>query len=517
MIIMKQYQLIRKSRDQGLTIHAIAQKLGRDRKTVRKYYRMDQDEFLSRLEAAAERGKVFATYRDEIVEIYSNHPDKPVYSAGIYDYLVEKHGSLPGSERTLRNYLSYLKMSGALPRGKGREYKPVSPLPYGKQAQIDFGQEVTNLGKAYFVVVVLSRSRYRYVAAQERPFATHDVILHLVDAFEYFGGVPESLVLDQDRTMLVAENLGDLAMTKAFADFVAEQGFTLHACRAADPESKGKVENSVKFVKTNFFSSRTFKDFDDLKVQLRHWLGRVNVRISQATRLMPLSDFEANEKPALRPCRPSLFRASFAAGPQKRRKVDQQSLICVGGTRYSVPSGYRRGEVTIELRGERLLVFDPTSGVQVAEHRIVKGAAAPIVDDAHYKDRSAPIKALRDGFLDLHPEQREWRTFVESNWKAYHRYYREHARRLERLLAPGIDSSKLEAALARCMKLELWSAQDLLDAYAAEGGILESERKALVRSMDGVARAAPPEVEMRSLDAYKDLLDRAVSRNGGQA
>ena len=125
------------------------------------------------------------------------------------------------------------------------------------------GQSVQNeLGKAWFAALVLSRSRYRYVAAQSRPFTTDDVIGHLLDGFEFFGGMPEELVLDQDRTMIVAENLGDLATTKAFADFVAEQGLRLHVCRAADPESKGKIENAVKYVKTSFFSSRSFATFD---------------------------------------------------------------------------------------------------------------------------------------------------------------------------------------------------------------------------------------------------------------
>jgi len=514
MMSMKQYQMILKAKNRGLTINEIARSLGHDRKTVRKYYRMDKEEYLRYRGNAAERGKAFAEYRDEILEVYRNHPNRPVYSSGMYDYLLERHGPLPGSERTLRNYLAYLKASGALPRGKGREYKPVAPLPYGKQAQLDFGQETTNLGKAYFVVVVLSRSRYRYVAAQATPFTTHDVIGHLLDAFEYFGGVPETLVLDQDRTMLIAENLGDLVTTQAFTEFVAEQGFTLHACRAADPESKGKVENSVKFVKTNFFSSRTFTDFDELRVLLRRWLARANARICQATKLMPLSDFEANEKPMLRPCRASIFRRS---GARERRNVDKQSLIAVGGVRYSVPSEYRLGEVEIELQSERLLVFDPTSGCLIAEHRVVRDAAAPVTDDAHYTDRGAPLRALRDGLLAHHSDSSAWRSFVEGNWNAYHRYYREHARRLERLCAAGVDRPKLEAALARCAGLDLWSAQDLLDAYVAEGGVLEAPRRAFSQPTLGGSRVTPPVVQTRSLDVYADLLEQSASRNGGQA
>jgi transposase len=478
---------------------------------------MDKDTFTTYLERVAERGKAFADYRDEILEIYRNHPDRPVYSAGIYDYLAEKHGELPGTERTLRNYLTSLKASGAVPQEKGQEYKPVAVLPYGKQAQIDFGQERTTLGVAYFVVVILARSRYRYVAAQDRPFTTVDVIGHLMDAFEYFGGVPEEVVLDQDRTMLVAENLRDLVMTKGFTDFVAEQGFRLHACRAADPESKGKVENLVKYVKPNFFSSRSFSDFDHLKSAMRRWLGRANARISQATRLMPLADFEAHEKPSLRAVRPSIFRPSEGSESRKPRMVDHTSLISVGGTKYSVPSDYRLSTVEIEVRGDRIRIFDPKTGIEIAAHTIVQGAAAPVVDDAHYTNRTAATEALRDELLARNPEDAAWRSFVEGMWQTYRRYFREHATRLVKLFATSPDREKLRQALARCQDLGLHSAQDLLDAYVAGGGVIGIQGRKPAREPSSSPRARPPAVDRRSLDVYKDFLVDVAKRTGGQA
>jgi transposase len=35
-------------------------------------------------------------------------------------------------------------------------------------------------------------------------------------------------------------------------------------CRAADPQSKGKVENMVKHAKQNFLAGRYFKDVETL-------------------------------------------------------------------------------------------------------------------------------------------------------------------------------------------------------------------------------------------------------------
>lgn len=500
-----------------MPLSVVAAKLGRDRKTVRKYFRMDRDEFTRYLERMAERGKAFDVYREEILGIYRDHEGRNVYSAAVYDYLHERHGALPGSERTLRNYLAWLKASGAVGKGPGREYRPVEPLPYGRQAQIDFGQEPTNLGKAYFAVVILSRSRYRYVAAQERPFTTADVIGHLLDAFEFFGGLPEELVLDQDRTMLVAENLGDLAMTKAFTDFVAEQGLRLWACRAADPESKGKVENAVKYVKTNFFSSRTFADFDRLRSDLRNWVGRANARISQATRLMPLADFEAHEKPALRPLRASIFRPGTASAGREPRKVDPKSLVSVGGSRYSVPSSHRGGEVLVERRDGMVRALDPATGLEIAAHPESATPGAVVTDPRHYRDRAAATEAIKAGLLARLPGNAGWEAFIELVWTKYRRYFREHAARLDKLFAAEPDHGALDRALARCVEMGLGHAQDLLDAYTAQGGALGAKPKPRPAPRGAARLESIPQVETRSLDDYRKALDAASRANGGES
>jgi len=58
--------------------------------------------------------------------------------------------------------------------------------------------------------------------------------------------------------MVVSENAGEIIFTKQFQSFVQEQELQMWVCRKADPQSKGKVENLIKFVKTSFFSARCF-------------------------------------------------------------------------------------------------------------------------------------------------------------------------------------------------------------------------------------------------------------------
>ena len=52
--------------------------------------------------------------------------------------------------------------------------------------------------------------------------------------------------------MLVSENHGDLLLTQEFRSYVSYRGFSLHFCRKSDPQSKGKVENVIRYIKYNF-------------------------------------------------------------------------------------------------------------------------------------------------------------------------------------------------------------------------------------------------------------------------
>ena len=160
-----------------------------------------------------------------------------------------------------------------------RDYEKLPDTPYGKYAQADFGEkwmsaENGRSTKVYFFAIVLARSRYKFTCFSRRPFGTELAIYAHERAFEYFGGKPEKILYDQDRVLISRENLGDLVLTRKFQTFVREQHFQPVFCHKADPESKGKVENVVKYVKENFLVARVFRDIDSLNREALEWLER---------------------------------------------------------------------------------------------------------------------------------------------------------------------------------------------------------------------------------------------------
>ena len=216
----------------------------------------------------------------------------------------------------------------------GRLYGKVPELSFGKQMQLDFGRYRCRSGLVlYIFAALLSASRYKYVIFQGEPFKTLDVIRHLLDSFDYFGGRPEELVIDQDRLMVVSENAGDIIYTKDFKHVVDEQELGLYVCRRADPETKGKVENLVKFVKVNFLGSRDFDLVEDAKAGVLNWLARrANGKISQATKQIPAVLIE-RERAQLRPLRSSIFRKDSLLGREDRIATDK-ALISVQACSY---------------------------------------------------------------------------------------------------------------------------------------------------------------------------------------
>lgn len=62
--------------------------------------------------------------------------------------------------------------------------------------------------KVYFFVMVLSRSRKKYVYFSNSPFTKELTVYAHEKAFEYYGGKPMKILYDQDAVLLHNENIG---------------------------------------------------------------------------------------------------------------------------------------------------------------------------------------------------------------------------------------------------------------------------------------------------------------------
>lgn len=503
------YKEIMRLKRKGNSKAFVAKELGISRRSVIKYWDMSEAEYQEYLIEHMSRGKEFDQYKNEILEVYEANEFKKLQASSVYDYLEEMYSSLPATEKSLRNYIHFLLDTGQLTlKNNVRMYQQVPELPMGKQLQIDFGEYTMRSGlKLYIFGAVLSSSRYKYVSFQTNPFKTKCLIDHLIECFEYIGGIPEEIVIDQDSIMVVSENYGDIIYTKDFSTFKEEMDFKVYTCRKNDPESKGKIENVIKFVKYNFLSIRNFKFIEEARNSLLKWLvRRANGKISQATKKIPAIAFET-EKEHLKPLKNSIFRCDSLIA-REDRIVSEKSYISCNGSLYSVPIKYKNRTVDIYPSVSKLFVFDRNTGEEIARHdySLIPGKKVTIRE--HFREPSKKPIELKQEVLGLFEDSR-WKEFVEINYKSFPRYTRDQCILAKKFFSSGTNQELLTKSLDYCLENKTYSYTHLFDAYTyfeEESKATQRPDTALPAPLDTTVNKQTPTVAKRDISVYSELI-----------
>jgi transposase len=460
----------------GLTISQIARKLGISRPTVYEYINITPDEFNKRLEEMQQRSKRPDQYHDKILSWLLEYPD--LSAAQIYDWLEEEYKELNFSESTLRNYVRILRKKYNINKEPiTRQYEAVVDPPMGKQAQVDFGEKWVykkdgSKVKLYVMAFVLSHSRYKYCEWQDRPFNASDIIRIHENAFEYFGGMPEELVYDQDHLILVSENHGDLIYTHQFSAYVQTRKFKIYMCRKGDPESKGRIEKVVDFVKNNFAHNRTFYNIQKWNEDTLTWLDRRgNGKVHGTTKRKPAEVFN-EERKYLRPVLEKIQTKS--TGLSITYQVRKDNTVVVEGNRYSVPLGTYQGPYTYvrvrKINNEYIVIMHLDNDEELARHKIPLGKGNLQKNNNHTRETSKKIPALMTELAFRFPDPIAAEDFFENIRIVKPRYIRDQLLVIKEAIN-GQPSDVIEKALNFCIRNKLYSAVDFKDAvkhYAKE-------------------------------------------------
>jgi len=511
MIRKEMYEKVQACKRGGYSISEISSELAIDPKTAAKYYAMDGSDFKAYRKEHMFRERVFEEYEKDILDVYEMNEFQRLNMSAVYDYLEEKYGTLSANEQTLRNYIGYLIKTNKLRlKEKIRLYTKVPELPFGKQMQLDFGQYRCRSGlKLYIFTCLLSASRYKYLSFQEHPFRTREVISHLLNSFDYFKGVPLEIVIDQDALMVVSENAGDIIYTDDFQYFIEEQKIRMYVCRAADPETKGKIENLIKYVKGNFLSIRDFKSIDEANESGLEWLKRrANGKISQATQQIPSLLIE-HERAHLRPARNSIFRKRDHIG-REERVASEKAYISVDASNYQLPLQYRNRTVEIYVTKQRLFVFDLCTGKEIIAYDVSAIPGKTLSQRQNMREMEKPAPELK-AFVVTMFESETWKSFTIRNFKTFSRYVRDQCLQARRyFLTTDIEPDVLEQALQYCLRNDTVSFSNLHDTYAyferASHGLDDTREETPMLDSQYQGVHEPPEVTKRSLSVYKELL-----------
>jgi transposase len=351
------YHEIHRMNREGFSDSRISRQLVVNRHTVKRYLSMSEDDYNLFLERQSNRKKELHPYQEFVREKLSIYPDTS--AAQMHDWLKEHYHDFPSvSQKTVYNFVMWARQKYNIPKVVlPREYAIVEETPYGKQAQVDFGEYNMRDAqgrriKVYFFSMVLSRSRYKYVLFSQQPYTSMSAVRAHEAAFEYFRGIPLEIVYDQDKVFLSDENKGDLILTEKFKSYTAQRPFKVHFCRKADPESKGKIENVVKYIKQNFLYNRPFQDIETLNDEVLGWMGRTaNMLPHSRTKKEPHSEW-ITEQPFLQ----AFIPLSITSQPDSYT-VRKDNTISWKSNLYTLPLGTYKGKGLDELLAQVATYF----------------------------------------------------------------------------------------------------------------------------------------------------------------
>lgn len=488
----------------------IARYLVVDVRTVAKYLAMSEDDYEQFLSKGRQRNRKLSPYEGFVLDRLIEYPDTS--TAQMYDWLKEHHEDFPDiTGRSVYNFVMFVRASHNIPvAGTQRDYFPVEELPWGEQGQVDFGQyNMRTAGggrkKVWFFVMVLSRSRMKYLWFSEGPFTSTSVCWAHERAFAYVEGVPATMVYDLDRIMVADENMGEVLLTAAFKAYVRSAGFKLHFCRKADPESKGKVENAVGYVKKNFLYNRSYQDLQSLNEQALAWLHRTaNHLPHNVTKQSPQSQ-HLIEKQHLNPHKPLPMENEPTS-----YYVRKNNVISYKSNFYSLPQGTYQG------RGTQVLVKQADHHIEVysldeqliCSCELAAGKGNTVINTNHRRDTSSSLQTLVDEVTGRfsHPERA--RTYVEAIRARLPRYIRDHVQCILKAL-DGVSIGQADEALAFCLAHELYSGGEFEQVLR-----VQTSQSMTARQVDPIrlvhadvaekARQAP---QTSNLDDYETIIN----------
>jgi len=330
----------------------------------------------------------------------------------------------------------------------------------------------------------------------------------LAECFEVLDGVPKTVLADR-MGCLKGGVVANLFVPAAdYVRFATHYRFRPDFCHAADPESKGIVENLVGYAKDDLLVPLELDEdpwaggLTGLNECATAWCEEVNTRVHSEIHAIPAerlgSEVEVlGELPSLR----------LEVGPKPTtRKVDKLSCIRFGSARYSVPNPLIGATVTVlvDERDRVLRVIEPVTGQVHAEHQLVAPGEVSILDDHYDRPRSdTPRRGARPKtptereFLALGPLAEQFLTGAAS--AGVNKLATEIGEILTLAAAHGTEP--LLAALERAVRFGRWRAADVRSILAT-GGHAPRPTAAGPAFDNGVVLTLPS-VPTRSLDAYR--------------
>jgi hypothetical protein len=353
-----------------LSIHEIVRRAGHDRNTVRRALRREGQPRYER----PPRPSKLDPFKDEITRLLQGDPRIP--GKRIRE-LIEALG-YEGSKTILDDYLREVRPLYERKRTYQRtSYRPGELLQFDlwePRGEIPVGHGQTRRG--YVVTAELGFSRAiagALVFSEEAP----DLLFGMGRCLGRLGALPETLVWDREGAI----HGGGGQPTDALAGFCGELRVGWLILDARDPEAKGALERSHRFMRTNFEPGRSFANELDYQLQLDEWCAKVNARVHRTTRAV-VQERLAEERERMRPLPAEM------PDPDRRFvvRVAQQPYLRFDTNDYSLEPRLAGRRVEVRVSQAALTAVALDTGELACRHRRRFARHLTFTDPAHQRE-----------------------------------------------------------------------------------------------------------------------------------
>ena len=370
----------------GQSISEIAEALGGDRKTIRKYLGLitakngsqSESPSIKQMVLIAESAKreaakqeVFVGYETEIKELLTR-AKQPLKLKSVYEVICTKHELWAKS--SLSSFRRFV-ISHNL-RSERREITCRIERHPGEEIQVDYakmgqmtdpvsGKKVT----VYAFIGSLASSRHKYIEFVYRQDQVSFAESH-AKMFTFFGGVTKIVTLDNLKAGVIKPDLYNPLLNRTYADMAKHYNCFVNPARVASPKDKPTVERDVQTVREEYLKLLTLNPGVCLSEANRHikdWvINTYGKRKHGTTQECPYEFFLEVEQPLLTPLPPEVFSAAV----WKEAKVHPDCFIQVNKKAYSVPFLYVGKTLNVKVRAKTIEVY--YLGELIKEHLIPK-------------------------------------------------------------------------------------------------------------------------------------------------
>lgn len=381
----------------GRNISQIKRSLGLARKTIRKYIELANLKGFSRdmeIQQYQYYLKLAGIIQQDLkvpIDTSLSYRKTALYQPTIDKLLSKKYMTPKQAYRILKREYDYSLSYSSFKRYMNIRY-PGQPenclrieVGAGTESQVDFGSAGTMLDpetgenrRTHAFVMTLSYCRLPYVEFVFDQGQATWVKCH-INAFEFFGGVPERIILDNLKSGVLKPSTYDPVFNRAYAECAKHYGFIIDPARIRKAEHKGKVERKIPVVRQQFLSSYEFKDIKEANKEVREWcLYDYGLAEHGTIKRKPYEVFKEEEKLKLK----SLPGEKFDIPSWKEAKAHPDHHIVFDKSYYSVPTRYIGKKVWVRGGFSTVQVF--YDGLLVKSHPRAERAGTWRTDERDY-------------------------------------------------------------------------------------------------------------------------------------